>query len=247
MTVVIDGTSGVTTPGVVNTAAQTIATTLAVTGVTTIAAGSAAAPALVSTTGGATTGVWFPATDTVAVSTGGTERSRITSVGELLVGATAATNAGKVISFFNSAANVGFVANDTTATAGATYFIASNNGTSIGSIARVGGTSAVVYNTTSDQRLKSNITDSNSVLPILMDVRVRQFDWIEGAVHQDYGFIAQELEPVLSGVVTKGKTDEDVWQLDYSKLTPHLLKAIQEQQTLILALTARITALEGVA
>jgi len=36
MTVVIDGTSGINTPGVVNTAAETIATTLAVTGVTTL-------------------------------------------------------------------------------------------------------------------------------------------------------------------------------------------------------------------
>jgi hypothetical protein len=36
MAVTIDGTNGVTTPGVVNTAAETIATTLAVTGVTTL-------------------------------------------------------------------------------------------------------------------------------------------------------------------------------------------------------------------
>ena len=36
MTVVIDGTSGINTPGVVNTAAETIATTLAVTGATTL-------------------------------------------------------------------------------------------------------------------------------------------------------------------------------------------------------------------
>jgi hypothetical protein len=35
MTIILDGTSGVTTPGVVNTAGQTIATTLAVTGTIT--------------------------------------------------------------------------------------------------------------------------------------------------------------------------------------------------------------------
>ena len=40
MSVVIDGTSGVTTPGVVNTAGQTIATTLNVTGVATLGAGA---------------------------------------------------------------------------------------------------------------------------------------------------------------------------------------------------------------
>ena len=36
MTITLDGTSGVTTPGVVNTAAETIATTLAVTGAVTL-------------------------------------------------------------------------------------------------------------------------------------------------------------------------------------------------------------------
>jgi hypothetical protein len=178
--------------------------------------------------------------------TAGSESMRIDSSGNLLVGGTTQTNAAKVESLFNAVIHVGFVANDTSSTAGAQFFIASNNGSNIGSIQRVGATSAVVYNTTSDQRLKSNITDSNSVLPTLMEVRVRQFDWTEGEVHQDYGFIAQELEATLSGVVTKGKTEEDMWQMDYARLTPHLVKAIQEQQALITALTARITALESI-
>ena len=43
-------------------------------------AGSAAAPAI-SPTGDSNTGVFFPAADTVAVTTGGTERMRVTSGG----------------------------------------------------------------------------------------------------------------------------------------------------------------------
>ena len=82
MTMTLDGTSGLTTPGVVNTAGETIATTLAVTGVSTFAAGTALLPAL-TTTGDTNTGLWFPAADTVAVSTGGTERIRIDSNGAL--------------------------------------------------------------------------------------------------------------------------------------------------------------------
>jgi hypothetical protein len=100
MAVTIDGTSGINTPGVVNTAAETIATTLAVTGaatlsstlavtgVTTVQAGTAALPAIVSTTGTTDTGLWFPAADTMAVSTGGTERARIDSSGILGLGVT---------------------------------------------------------------------------------------------------------------------------------------------------------------
>jgi len=80
MAVTIDGTSGINTPGVVNTAAETIATTLAVTGVTTFAAGTAALPAI-TTTGDTNTGIFFPAADTVATSVAGTEGTRLTSTG----------------------------------------------------------------------------------------------------------------------------------------------------------------------
>jgi hypothetical protein len=175
----------------------------------------------------------------------GVEKVRIDSSGNLLAGATSAVLSGKITSSFAGNAINGATFNDTTSASGAGFCIFSIAGTLIGNISRVGATSAVAYNTTSDQRLKSNIADSQSVLDKLMTVKVRQFDWTSGNVHQDYGFIAQELEPVLSGVVTKGKTDEDVWQLDYSKLTPHLLKAIQEQQAIITALETRLSALEG--
>ena len=40
MAIILDGTAGINTPGVVNTAAETIATTLGVTGVSTLTAGA---------------------------------------------------------------------------------------------------------------------------------------------------------------------------------------------------------------
>ena len=182
-----------------------------------------------------------------ANGTGKVERARIDSSGNLLVGTTSTVGGASLIAgAFAGNAKDGFHLQDTTTTSG-TIFAAwvNSSGTIIGSISRVATTNAVAYNTTSDERLKSNIEDSEPALDKLMQVQVRQFDWTEGNLHQDYGFIAQELEPVLSGVVTKSKTEEDFWQLDYARLTPHLVKAIQEQQALIQTLTERISALEA--
>jgi hypothetical protein len=160
-----------------------------------------------------------------------------------LVGTT--TQRGKISNDFNGGTNNGIALNDTASASSSAFAVFYNNGSAIGTIARNGATSAVVYNTTSDQRLKSNIVDANPVLDKLMEVKIRQFDWTDGDLHQDAGFIAQELAPILSGIVTKGKTEEDYWQVDYSRLTPYLVKAIQEQQALITDLTTRLSALEA--
>ena len=71
------------------TGAATVGTTLGVTGVSTFAAGTALLPAL-TTTGDTNTGIYYPAADTFAVTTGGTERYRVDSSGNLLIGTSTA-------------------------------------------------------------------------------------------------------------------------------------------------------------
>jgi hypothetical protein len=74
----LDGVLGGGTP-----AAATV-TTLTVSGVTTVQAGTALLPSIVPT-GDTNTGVWFPAADTLAASTAGTERMRIDSSGDMIM------------------------------------------------------------------------------------------------------------------------------------------------------------------
>jgi hypothetical protein len=65
-------------------------TTLSATGVTTLQAGTVSLPAL-TTTGDTNTGIFFPAADNIAASTGGTERLRIDSLGNAGLGVTPST------------------------------------------------------------------------------------------------------------------------------------------------------------
>jgi hypothetical protein len=120
-----------------------------------------------------------------------------------------------------------------------------DGGGNIGSVSQ-NGAAAVSFNTTSDERLKENIVDVSSQLNTIKNIKVREFDWKSSSKH-DVGMIAQELKDVIPGVVTQGGEDvtEDPWGVDYGKLTPYLIKAIQEQQVIIDDLKSRIETLEG--
>ena len=59
------------------------------------------------------------------------------------------------------------------------------------------------------------------------------------------GFIAQELYEIYPSAVYKPKKEEDMWGIDYSKLTPILVQAIKDQQIIINELKNRITNLEN--
>jgi hypothetical protein len=92
MSIILDGTNGITTPALEND------------GVTTVAAGSASAPAI-TTDGDTNTGIFFPAADTIAFAEGGAEAMRIDSSGNLLVGTTST-------SVFNQSVEQGLVIQD---------------------------------------------------------------------------------------------------------------------------------------
>ena len=140
------GNSGATTGDVlsVSSTGLSVTGTLTSTGVNTFPAGSASAPSI-TTTGDTNTGVFFPAADTAAITTGGSERMRIDSSGRLLVGTTTARsdffNTTTVIPAFQvelaSTGNlnrfISFTANNSD-TAGANLLLAKSRGTTVGAV-----------------------------------------------------------------------------------------------------------------
>jgi hypothetical protein len=226
--------------------------------------GTAAAPSITNT-GNTNTGVFFPAADTVAVATGGTERARITNDGNLMVGTTsvqigvaadpvgitlygngAGGSQGVGVFVRNDAANAVLYVNNKTAGGGLVQF--HNGGTAVGSITSNGTTTA--YNTSSDYRLKENVQPMQDALATVAQLNPVTYTWIaDGSDGQ--GFIAHELQAVVPDCVTGEKDAVDAegnpqYQgVDTSFLVGILTKAIQEQQALITALTARVAALEA--
>jgi len=107
---------------------------IAVTGATTFAAGSAAAPSI-TTTGDTNTGIFFPAADTIGFSEGGVEAARFDSSGNLGLGVTPnvwlssfrAIQLGQGSSLWGAAtgSNAGFDSNAYVNTSGSSIYVGS--------------------------------------------------------------------------------------------------------------------------
>ena len=90
----------------------------------------------------------------------------------------------------------------------------------------------VAYNTTSDRRLKDNIVNTHFGINDLMKIQVRDYFYkADPNKTPTTGFIAQELYDIFPNAVTKPANEEEMWSIDYGKVTPLLTKAIQEQQS----------------
>ena len=119
---------------------------------------------------------------------------------------------------------------------GAYYAAFDYGGGNIGNITQ-SGTTGVLYNITSDQRLKENIVDAPDASSDIDAIQVRSFDFISDKSPVKYGFIAQELVTVAPYAVHQPQNPNETMGVDYSKLVPMMLKEIQ-------SLRKRITTLE---
>jgi len=188
-----------------------------------------------------------------------TERMRIDSSGNVGIGGTSGgqrlyvtTTSGTSAYFYNSSASalssaavlVGKGDNNSTTSNVLVQFLINGGATGSGQI-NANGANTAAFGSFSDARLKENIEPLPPQLNNILALKPSEFDYKDGSGHQ-IGFIAQEMQEIYPDVV-----GEDINNMltitGWSKTEARLVKAIQEQQTIINDLTARITALEGAA
>jgi hypothetical protein len=204
--------------------------------------------------------------------TEGTERARITSGGDLLVGTTSSvinTAHSFKATGTTSAFWAGAFQHEGTTSSGRvqalilpntsdadSYFIYAVNST--GNAFNVYGNGNVQntnnsYGAISDVKLKENIVDASPKLDKLNQVRIVNYNLKNQPEQKLLGVVAQELEQVFPGMVDESpdrdKEGNDLGtttkSVKYSVFVPMLIKAIQEQQALITTLTERLDALEA--
>jgi hypothetical protein len=187
------------------------------------------------------------------------ERMRINSSGNVLIGRTdddtplssnlVVQGSGNVFSAMTSSTSGATVAAFRTGSydgaSNVMNFYNAGNGV-MGRITATNGNSgtAVTYTATSDYRLKENITPIENGLERLNNLNPVKFDWKDTGVSSE-GFIAHEAQEVFPDAVTGEKDGEKLQGMDYGRITPLLVKAIQEQQEQIEQLKSEIEALKS--
>jgi hypothetical protein len=162
------------------------------------------------------------------------ESMRIDSSGSLIVG-------GSSVGAENSAGidSSGIITISRASGVGRNMMLFKNGGSDVGSISS--NTSSTAYNTSSDARLK-DVTGEARGLEVINELNPVAYNW-KADGNADEGLIAQEVMDIVPNAVSG--SEEDMYQMDYSKLVVHLVAGMKEQQTQIEELKTEIQNLKG--
>ena len=175
----------------------------------------------------------------------GTERMRITSGGKLFINTTAAVRGSETVSIDGGSADcfalkthaAGAVIRKQSVSNGFLFLFENSSASAVGSITT--DASNTTYNTSSDYRLKENIEPMQNGLERLNQLNPVKFSWKETGIVSE-GFIAHEVDEVFSDCIYGKKDGEEIQSMDYGRITPLLVKAIQEQQEQIEELKGKL-------
>ena len=174
--------------------------------------------------------------------TNNTERMRLNAGGDLLINTTSQIGSGNPrVSVANGSDGV-CIATSRSGTSSVSHFQFINGNGTVGSISTSG--SATAFNTSSDYRLKENVTSISDATERLKKLNPIRFNFIADSKTTVDGFLAHEVSDHVPEAITGEKDAVDAdgnpeYQgIDQSKLVPLLVATIKE-------LEARISALEA--
>jgi len=189
------------------------------------------------------TGMFFPAADTVGFTTAGSERMRIDSAGDVIVGDTAVIRGSSQDGVSIETEGRIYLSRGT-GTGGFSHLAFYNGNGLVGHITSTNA--ATAYSTSSDYRLKENISYEFDALSRVAQLKPARFNFI---AHKDMivdGFLAHEVTDIVPEAITgeKDAVDDEgnaIYQgIDQSKLVPLLTKAIQELSAKVEELESKI-------
>jgi hypothetical protein len=207
-------------------------------------------------------------TSTMTFSTVNTERMRMDSAGRIFMNSQ--TDSDGVLNIENQSGDYCIAVKDKAVNSA--YILFRNSaGNATGSILRSGTSTS--FNTTSDYRLKENVTDISDGITRVKQLAPKRFNFIEEPDRTVDGFLAHEAQAVVAEAVHGTKDELEVWAegeelpdgvsvgdnkldddgntipkmqgIDQAKLVPLLTAALQEAIAKIETLETKVAALEA--
>jgi len=216
--------------------------------------GTASVPALVGVD--TDTGVWFPAANVTAISTDGSERMRIDSSGNLLVGVTSVQSGSRlqVRGSGNSSATIAFLVEDSSGNDdfyirgdGFLFSLPTYNNTTGSAANMFVGSNGDFYRSTSSLKYKTDVQDAVHGLAEVMQLRPVTY---KGKAENDGdkvfgGLIAEEVDAIGLKEFVQYAEDGSPDALAYGNMVSLLAKAIQELNAKVEAQAAEIVKLKN--